>query len=423
VRQHTRTATAVATAAALAAAVPALLAPTAHADETDGAAPDLAISHLVSGPLKPGAVFDDTVSISNRGTAPANGVFFQVRLTRGLDFPEPVAGCTYTTDEQQIRKALCKLDTVVEPGATITTPVRFKALPHALMEAVEYGTSPTGEAPSGQFDAAYDRMTLTADSSADLVAVGDRAEAAPGDTVTVEATLRNDGPGWVQNQVSDDLPGLKVQIPPGTVAVEVPEECSPFHIDGPSGPSKPGKAEYVCWPQDATLDVGEKHAYAFKLKVKDGAKDTKGEVRAGSIYDITPKYDERLGNNTAFLRVDVTGDDDGSSTGGSGSTGGDGNDPEGQAAGGTGTSGSTGSTGSTGSGGSSGTSGSTGSTGTTGATAAGTSTGGSSTTGGSLASTGSDGTPLLAGAAAAAAAVGGLLVLAVRRRRASTESA
>ncbi|MEV5314136.1 LPXTG cell wall anchor domain-containing protein [Streptomyces sp. NPDC052610] len=419
-RQHTRTATAVATAAALAAAVPALLAPTAHADETDGAAPDLSISHLVSGPLKPGAVFDDTVSISNRGTAPANGVFFQVRLTRGLDFPEPVAGCTYTTDEQQVRKALCKLDTVVEPGATITTPVRFKALPHALMEAVEYGTSPTGEAPSGQFDDAYDRMTLTADSSADLVAVGDRAEAAPGETVTVEATLRNDGPGWVQNQVSDDLPGLKVQIPPGTVAVEVPEECSPFHIDGPSGPSKPGKAEYVCWPKDATLDVGETHAYAFELKVKDGAKDTKGEVRASSIYDITPEYDERLGNNTAFLRVDVTGDDDGASTGGSGDTGGDGNDPEGQAAGGTGTSGSTGSTGS---GGSAGTSGSTGSTGSTGATAAGTTTGGSSTTGGSLASTGSDGTPLLAGAAAAAAAVGGLLVLAVRRRRAGAESA
>jgi LPXTG-motif cell wall-anchored protein/uncharacterized repeat protein (TIGR01451 family) len=419
VRQHTRRVAAVATAVAIAAAVPAVLAPTAHAEE---AAPDLSVSTLSSLPFKPGDVYEDTVTLTNHGTAPADGVSFQVRLTRGLDFPEPVKGCTYSTDEQRVRTALCELDTVIQPGATFTTPVRFKALPHALMEAVEYGTSRTGEAPSGGYDQAYQRLAMTAGSSADVVAVGDRAEAAPGETVTVRATLRNDGPGWVQDQVSDNLPGLVVRIPAGTVAVEVPADCSTFHIDGPSGPAKPGKSAYVCGPKDASLDVDETHTWSFTLKVKEGAKDTKGEVRASSIYDITPEYDKKLANNTAYLRVDVTGDDDSGTSGGTGgpgsnggSTGGStngasgGNDPDGQSTGGTGTTGSTGSTGATGSTGTGGSA--TGTSGTTG-----------STTGGNLAATGSDGTPLLAGAAAAAAAVGGLLVLAVRRRRAGAES-
>ncbi|QIJ63277.1 LPXTG cell wall anchor domain-containing protein [Streptomyces sp. JB150] len=420
-RQHTRRAAAVATAVALAAAVPAVLAPTAHAAE---AAPDLSVSTLSSLPFEPGDVYEDTVTLTNHGTAPADGVSFQVRLTRGLDFPEPVKGCTYTTDEQSVRTALCELDTVIQPGATFTTPVRFKALPHALMEAVEYGTSRTGEAPSGGFDQAYQRLAMTAGSSADVVAVGDRAEAAPGETVTVRATLRNDGPGWVQDQVSDNLPGLVVRVPAGTVAVEVPADCSTFGVDGPSGPAKPGKSAYVCRPADASLDVDETHTWAFSLKVKEGAKDTKGEVRASSVYDITPKYDKKLANNTAYLRVDVTGDDDSGTSGGSGSAGGSagasgggstngstsgstgGNDPDGQSTGGTGTAGSTGTTGSAGTGGSA--------TGTSGTTGGG--------TGGNLAATGSDGTPLLAGAAAAAAAVGGLLVLAVRRRRAGAQS-
>jgi len=420
VRQHTRRAAAVATAVAIAAAVPAVLAPMAHAEE---AAPDLSVSTLSALPFKPGDVYEDTVTLTNHGTAPADGVSFQVRLTRGLDFPEPVKGCTYTTDEQLVRTALCELDTVIQPGATFTTPVRFKALPHALMEAVEYGTSRTGEAPSGGFDQAYQRLAMTADSSADVVAVGDRAEAAPGETVTVRATLRNDGPGWVQDQVSDNLPGLVVRIPAGTTAVEVPADCSTFGIDGPSGPAKPGKSAYVCRPKDASLDVDETHTWSFTLKVKEGAKDTKGEVRASSVYDITPEYDEKLANNTAYLRVDVTGDDDSGTSGGSGSTGGStngstggssgGNDPDGQSTGGTGTTGSTGSTGTGGS--ATGTAGATGTSGTTGTTGA--------TTGGNLAATGSDGTPLLAGAAAAAAGVGGLLVLAVRRRRAGAESA
>ncbi|GAA4073883.1 LPXTG cell wall anchor domain-containing protein [Streptomyces shaanxiensis] len=410
-RPHLRTSAAFVAAAAIAAAVPVAAAPAAQAEEGQ---PSLVISNLPPTSPKPGEVYDESVVVTNKGTAAANGITFRVRLTRGLDFPENVQGCTYSTIEDQVRQALCELDTVIEPGASVETPVRFKALPNALMEAVQYGTGPTGEAPGEGFDDSHRRLTLTADSSADLVAVGDDTEALAGDKQSVTVKLRNDGPGWIQNQESDDLTALMVQIPKGTVAAEVPKECAPFGIDGPSGPGgTPRKAKYVCWPADATIDAGETLSFTFMLEIKDDAKTTTGEVKATSVYDIHPKFDKNPANDKAQIRIEIPTDYEpgpstsgGSSTGGGStdggsSSGGNGNDPDGQSTGGTGSAGGSGSTGST-------------STGTT--------TGGTGSVDGNLASTGSDGTPLLAGAAAATAALGGVLVMAVRRRRATAKS-
>ncbi|MFJ5993536.1 LAETG motif-containing sortase-dependent surface protein [Streptomyces sp. NPDC092370] len=402
---HLRPSAAVLAAAVIAVAGPPVAAPLAHAEE---GGPELVVSALPSATPKPGEVYDKSVTLTNKGTAAVDGVAFRVRLTRGLDFPEKMAGCTYSTVKDQVRQALCELDTVIEPGASITTPVRFKALDNALMEAVEYGTGVSGEAPGEGYDDSHRRLTLTADNTADLVAVGEETEALPGGEQSVTATLRNDGPGWVQNQESDDLPGLLVQIPPGTVAVGVPKDCAPFGIDGPSGPQgTTGKPKYVCWPQNGTLDAGQSLAYTFMLKIKKSAQDPEGEIKASSVYDIAPVYDKNRANNTALISIDLPSDyepgpspSDGAD-GGSGD-GGSGNDPEGQAAGGTGATASP-----------------------SASAPAGTTTGGStgtttgSTTGGNLATTGSDGTPLLAGAAAAATVIGGGLVFVVRRRTAS----
>ncbi|MFH0518768.1 hypothetical protein ACHBTE_16550 [Streptomyces sp. M41] len=405
-RPHTRpnprpSAALVAAAALAAAAVPVVTAPAASAEEAE---PSLVVSNLPRTSPKPGEVYDESVVITNKGTAPADGVTFRVRLTRGLDFPEPVAGCTYSTVGDQVRQALCEFDTVIEPGASIETPVRFKALPKALMEAVEYGTGRTGEAPGDGFDDSHHRLTLTADSSADLVAVGEDTEGLAGDGQSFTVQLRNDGPGWIQNQESDDQTALMVRIPPGTVATEVPEECAPFGIDGPSGPGgTPGKARYVCWPADHTIEVGESLSFTFTVKIKEGTKTTTGEVKATSVYDIHPAFDKNPANDKARIRIAIPTDYEpeptpsgspstgGGSTDGGSTAGGTGNDHEGQSTGGTGS---------------------------TGSTSAGSSTGGSTTgsVNGNLAATGSDGTPLLAGAAATAAALGGALILAVRRR-------
>ncbi|MGQ5636046.1 MULTISPECIES: hypothetical protein [unclassified Streptomyces] len=391
---------------------PLLAAPVAHAEDP---APDLVVSALPAAAPKPGEVYDRSVTVTNKGTAAADGLTFRVRLTRGLDFPAHVDGCTYSTDADQVRQALCRLDTVVEPGASVTVPVRFTTLPKALMESVEYGTSPTGAAPGEGYDDSYRLLNLTADNTADLHAEGDLAEGAPGSRVSLTATLRNDGPGWVRNQQSDDQPALMVRIPKGTVAVDVPEDCLPFAIDGPTGPSEPGHAVYVCSPADHTFEVGQSFDYTFVLRIGKKARDTQGEVAVSSVYGIHPDFDGNPANDTACLNVDVTRDGEpGTSTSGGGTNGGDsgyggtasgsgGNDPHGQSTGGSGTTGTTGSTSTTGT------------TGTTGASAT-SGTSGASGSGGSLAATGSDGIPVLAAGAVAVTAVGGLVLAAVRRR-------
>ncbi|WP_107501664.1 LPXTG cell wall anchor domain-containing protein [Streptomyces viridosporus] len=407
VRQRVRPSAALVAAAGIAVAVPAVAAPPAAAEETG---PDLVVSALPRTAPAPGGTYEESVTITNRGTAAADGVTFRIRLTRGLDFPEPVEGCTYSTVGDRVGQALCTLDTVVGPGASVTVPVRFEALPKALMEAVEYGTGPTGGEPGEGFGDSYRRLTLAADNTADLVAVGEWTEALPGGSQSFTVGLRNDGPGWVQVQDSDDQPALLVTVPSGTVATEVPEGCAPFGTDGPSGPPVPGRPRYVCWPADGTLEVGQSLSYTFSVRIDKDARSPRGEVKATSVYDIAPEYDKNRANNTDLIRIDLptdnepgpspsdgtaggsgsggAGDDGGSGTGGSGTT------PQGQAADGSGTSGSASST----------------------PTATGASPGGD------LAHTGSDGAPLLAAAAAGTAALGGLLVVAVRRRRAAGSS-
>ncbi|MET9530236.1 MULTISPECIES: hypothetical protein [unclassified Streptomyces] len=395
------------------------LAPAVQAHADDAAAPALVVSELSSDPWTPGEVRTDSLTFTNQGDAPADGVTVRLRITRGLAFPGHAAGCTYSTDSDQVAVALCHFDKVLAPGQHFTTPIDFKVLPKALMENVEYGTGTTGGDPeSGSTALSYRSLAVTADSTADLAAVGDTAKGKPGDKVTVTAGLRNDGPGWIDNNTSDDQPAVMVDIPQGTTAVQVPKDCQPFAIDGPSGPSAPGKRKYVCTPPDHTFEVGSLHAYTFVLKIEKGAKDTSSEVKATSVYDIHPVFDKNPANDKAKLVIDVTGS--GSSTGsGSGSSGGSsgGASTGGSTAGGStaGTTGGSG-TGSTGTPGGTHTQ-STGGTGTTGSASA---TGGSTTGGdatGTMASTGSGNTSLITGAGAAAVAAGGALVFAALRRR------
>ncbi|WP_255952288.1 hypothetical protein [Streptomyces odontomachi] len=313
-RQPRRPSTSLRTAAVLAAAVPVLaLAPAVQAsgDSADGhAQPDLVVSELPAVTLQPGEVRHDTVTVTNNGTAPADGFLFRIRLTRGLAFPGSDSGCTYSTASDQEHQALCRLDVTLQPGASTTVPVPIKVLSKALMEAVEYGTGATGADPGasgGGSAESYHQTLLKADNSADFVAVGDQAWAHPGRTVTLRASLRNAGPGWVRINDSDDQPALMVTVPPGTVAVRVPSDCQPFDIDGPSGPSQPGKPVYVCYPSDHTFEVGSVHSYTFQLKVNRGTPTTSGEAKVTSVYGIHPDFDHNAANDKAALTVSVHG--------------------------------------------------------------------------------------------------------------------
>ncbi|MFI6346723.1 hypothetical protein [Streptomyces sp. NPDC050560] len=293
-------AAAVATAAV---AVPlAVLAPLAQGAE---GTPDLVWSPLTDDGFEPGTVHHQSVTITNEGTATARDIVFRTTLTRGLDFPGPVAGCSYGTDADQVKEAVCHLDKAIAPGASTKLSLPVKVLDKALFETIGYGTSATGADPGDSLD----QLTLRADNTADLQAAGDKAAGAPGDTVDVTATLKNNGPGWVRQNASDDQAALLVNIPKGTTAVDVPGDCTPFHIDGPSGePGEPGKPQYVCAPSDYTLDATSSYPYTFGLKIGAGTEGTaKGSAKATSVYDIDPDYDADLANNEAPITVDVQG--------------------------------------------------------------------------------------------------------------------
>ncbi|MFF2651240.1 LAETG motif-containing sortase-dependent surface protein [Streptomyces sp. NPDC058045] len=400
--QHrTRLRTAATTVVAAATALPVLaLAPSAAAEPAEDG-PDLIVSELQTTDLTLGEANAEQVTITNRGKAAVDGVVFRTRITRGLDFPAHEDGCTYTTGKDKVQQAVCHLDLQLAPGAHTKVPVPFKVLPNALLETVEYGTSADGKEPGEGYDESYHQLQAKADSSADLAAEGDRAKGEPGDTVHVTAGHRNDGPGWVHLDDSDDQPAVLVTIPKGTKAVEVPKECAPFGVDGPSGPGgTKGKPRYVCWPEDATFDVGSVHRYTFGLKIKAGATTSTGKVKATSVYDIHPEFDPKTSNDTASLKVEVTGGGDGEP--GDTTGGGSGGKPQGGHGDEV--------------------------TATPSAPAPGVVTGGTTgghspaPSGGKLASTGSGSTPLLAGSAAAALLVGGAAVVVARRRRSGSSS-
>lgn len=398
-----RSAVGVVSGALIGVVLPLATAPLGHADTADQ--PDLVVSALPAAGPKPGERYDQAVTVTNRGTGTADDVTFQIRLTRGLDFTAREDGCVYTTLPTEVRQARCRLGTSLAPGASVAAPVRFTAQAKGLLEVVEYGTGTDGRPPRTEgYDDAYRRLAVTVDSTADLVAVGDRARAEPGDLVQVTASLRNEGPGWIHNQESDDQPALMVRVPAGTDAVEVPAECAPFGVDGPSGPSGPGHRTYVCWHSDNTVEVGQTLAYTFGLKVRSTAKPgtLSGKVTATSVYDIHPVFDANPANDTASLDVRVTGGAGTSAPthaptptpgGSAGSGGAHGQSVGGRSAGGAGTSGlrplSAGE-------------------GTVAET-------GEPVSGG-LAGTGAGRTGLLAATAAGAGLLGGLLLLVVRRR-------
>jgi LPXTG-motif cell wall-anchored protein len=359
--------------------------------------------------VKPGSTIPEQLTIGNNGSGPADGVTLRLRTTPGLTFDASdgtFSNCAYGPAGNQggflTREAVCHIDTVVEPGKLyrLSAPVGVAVGTDALYEVFDYGvtrgdgtTTGDGKGPllslvettSGAVtDLTYGQESITADNTADLVAVGDSAQGAPGDTVKVTASLHDDGPGWVGFEGSDNQIALMVNIPEGTKAVGVPDECQPFEIDGPAQPAL-GKPRYICQVYPHVVTSGSTYDFTFELKIDKHAYDTTGSARATTVYDTTSDltFDPDHGNDTASIAIDVTGRGTAPSGGGSSSP----------------TAGPTTSASAT-------------------ATASGNApeaqSGGSSV----LASTGSNGVPLFAGAGAAALALGGALFLAVRRRRA-----
>ncbi|MFJ1912705.1 LPXTG cell wall anchor domain-containing protein [Streptomyces sp. NPDC088147] len=391
----------------------------------------LAVSRLPdTETAEPGSTLDAPITVANTGSLTAQGVALRLGTSHELGFAQRFSNCVYgTTDPpsgagRPLPEAVCHISTPVEPGKRyrLSTPVGFDVKKTALFEFVDFEVTPLaatvptsakdakgakgaksghgsgagpvlalvsdGSAPPSESLTDRWRWIVNATNTADLDVTGDTVTADPGDTVTLAAKVRNDGPASVDLITADGQISLLVEIPKGTTVVKMPERCRVWKGDGGSEPD-PDVPAYLCWI-GSPFPVGKVATVPFVLKVgEDAPATTRGVVRHMSEWGAELAFDTNKANNKAFFTVRVT---DAAGTGGS--TGG----PEGGPAGGSGGNQPQPQTISPPNAGA----------GTTGAAGGGT---------GALAQTGSGGTSAIAWASATVLAAGCALVVVARRRR------
>ncbi|MFJ6085788.1 hypothetical protein ACIQI8_30800 [Streptomyces sp. NPDC092369] len=282
---------------------------------------------------KPETTIDTPITISNVGTLPSDGVQLRMRTTIGLGYAVHYSNCVYSKESPDgyglTEQALCTFDTVVEPGKSyrVDQPVGLDVTEQALFDYFSHealplsgpgadlrsgsgpvlSLVPAGAAATDGVD--IDRQHIDADNTADMVADGDTVKGEHGDLVHVTMSLTNEGPGWVGYNASDDQPALMFTVPTGAKAVEIPEHCSVWHIDGPSGEQTPGAPKYICQSMPNEFTVGDSRTFEFGLRIRANAKTTSGEARATTAYGSVMAFDHNHVNDTAAVTVEVKGTD------------------------------------------------------------------------------------------------------------------
>ncbi|MEV4462258.1 LPXTG cell wall anchor domain-containing protein [Micromonospora echinofusca] len=277
--------------------------------------------------------------VHNAGPQTARGVVLRLQQ----DYLSPYAGnfsnCRFIED---VQSTICTIDTELEPGKTYRLseklPVKVDENARAgsslnsyvdwwtkedwaLVEAdpsfpLPPGTPGTGKklslvevpvARQGTPQTDIDRwnsftevkITVLGGSTADLAAAGGIATGQVGDEVKVSVGFENLGPATVETWRLRG-PILEVNIPKGTTAVGVSEECAPMIEDQPWDPwenaGKPGARRYGCLTQ-GDIAKGDKGSYEFTLKVDELDHETSG------LVETRLAGDPNVANNQASITV------------------------------------------------------------------------------------------------------------------------
>ncbi|MYS13820.1 hypothetical protein GTW73_07645, partial [Streptomyces sp. SID4982] len=300
----------------------------------------------VSG-VKPGTALRAKTGFTQYSARGLDGVYVSVTLTQGLSFAEEFSNCEYGSMGSD-SGARCHVESPVEPGHAydlddFPLKVDSTALRDEWHLSVHdaYSSYPPishthrGDGPELKLtDRASGPGTLKfgdvygsvhADNDADRAVLGATLDGKAGQTVRAKIGVRNDGPAtveqWAGSEPGEDgTTDIKVTVPPGTTAVDVPDLC---RADGHLG-GEPGYRVYSCHQplDDAYFDAGQLTPYDFGLRI-----DKPSALAPGSVKLSTPRDDGNDKNDTAAITVTVDGKlGDGSSPapGGSGSTGGSG---------------------------------------------------------------------------------------------------
>lgn len=173
------------------------------------------------------------VTVTNKGDAAAEGFRLQVWNTYGLEFATDHPDCAWTPPvlgTRYIPTGLldCTLDTVVEPGATVTLPepLRLTVASHALIERLDVDIQPLEDTQDQNPQDNSVSTSITVKNTADFAVQGDEVTSAAGERVTATIEFRNRGPAWSANVGNGDAVGtIILAVSRGTTVVSAPEDC------------------------------------------------------------------------------------------------------------------------------------------------------------------------------------------------------
>jgi hypothetical protein len=177
------------------------------------------------------------------------------------------------------------------PGGTLT-PGSAGDLHLVAKPATLSAQAATQTDPANGDNFAFARISVTGDNRGDLAAVGTTVKGAAGTTVTARIGIQNLGPARIG--LSDGAAAeVRVTVPKGTTVVSIPQDCWPSN--GQADPT--GAAEYLCYTNTATIDVGGTYTWDLGLRI-DSSGETTGTFTAQAIGN-----EANPSNNTARIVV------------------------------------------------------------------------------------------------------------------------
>lgn len=326
---------------------------------TIGAPVDLVASDNASLTASVGETLPLPWTVRNAGTEPAAGVALLISSHIGVS-QRQYSNCVYYPNffiSDQPGSGLCRFDVVLEPGTTYTfvdpptvevdADARapgfylisgqwmtrtdgeiFAAWEESRGRTGEPGTGPaldlvqvgggspppvTGDpVPAADVDPLNNTtsvdLAVHGENEADFAAVGDRLAGEAGDLVTAEVGVANLGPAIASNQGSAEPVNLvRVVVPEGTTATDVPDACHPVDDSGSStgDPGVPGGSQYHCFA-GFLLPVGEQEIFPFVFRIDEVIPDATGVVRVNESIGQPVLPDDNPDNDEAVIVVNAS---------------------------------------------------------------------------------------------------------------------
>ncbi|GAA3749230.1 LPXTG cell wall anchor domain-containing protein [Micromonospora maritima] len=321
---------------------------------------DLAAGQEIETSAAPGKAFTAPVTVGNAGETAAKGAVAIFYNDYGLNAAKHFNNCTYVGDELRT----CKFDEELPAGRTFSasmpyvlgadtyapsskygeiiwmTPAEFEDFQKDVdfyQETIgEPGTDgklalvPAAKVTSQGFQA--DRqpenngtiltVNATGKNGTDLEALGTSVTGKAGATVKATFGLRNNGPATLDyNRAGSSVTYLSFDVPQGTTAVAVPENCITRNGDEWGEPGEPGQRHYFCY-FDSVLKAGDSAMLDFSLRVDKVIANATGPVKINATCQCDGGFtrDLKPANDTAKVVVNAAPAGDGGQGGGDGGT-------------------------------------------------------------------------------------------------------